>query len=416
MGLKRVLAAMLLSAPLISSASSVNEPSTGAASHTNSVYKIYLDADQSNSSSSGQAIKLGIQTALSETGNRLGGKPVEVVIKDHHGSTPRSKYHLDQFLRDDAALVVFGGLHSPPLLASRDFINDNEILTLVPWAAATPITRPKTDNNWIFRLSLDDSKAGAVIINDAIKTSQLRKPYLLLEDTGWGKANEKTMTKALAANNLSPQGKYFFKWGIGSHEARSVLEKAINDGADSFVLVSNAPEGITFAKAMLSLEAHKQRPIRSHWGITGGIFASTLGADALSQLDLRFIQTRFSFLAEPLPQLAKDALKQASALKGEIIAPEALKAPVGFIHAYDLTRVLIQAAQEVELTGNVKEDRRLIKGALEQLKAPVQGLIKSYQSPFSAYSSSQADAHEALDQQDFVMARFRKDGAIELLP
>lgn len=416
MALKHGLIALLLSTLLFSLASNASEPSPRATSATPTVYKIYLDADQSNSSSSGQAIKLGIETALSEAGHQLGGKQVEVVIKDHHGSTPRSQYHLDQFLSDDTALLVFGGLHSPPLLASRDFINDNEILTLVPWAAATPITRPKTDNNWIFRLSLDDSKAGTLIINDAINASRLSKPYLLLEDTGWGKANEKTMTKALAENNLSAHGRYFFKWGIGDHEARSVLEKAVSEGADSFVLVSNAPEGITFAKAMLSLEVYKQRPIRSHWGITGGTFASTLGADALRQLDLRFIQTRFSFLDKPLPQLAKTVLNQASTIQGKVITPDTLKAPAGFIHAYDLTRLLIQAANEVQLTGEVKKDRRLLKHALEHLKAPVQGLIKRYESPFSAYSPVLADAHEALDKQDFVMARFRENGAIELLP
>jgi len=253
-------------------------------SHEEAVtYRLYLDADQTNSISSGRSIELGIRAALNEVNWQLGGHHVELVIKDHHGNTPRSQYHLKQFLDDPNALALFGGLHSPPLIVSRDFINEQKILTLVPWAAATPITRSKTSENWIYRLSLDDSKAGKVIVEDAIVQSGFKHPFLLLEDTGWGKANEKTMTKALNALNQPAAGSHFFQWGLGQHEARAILEKAINLGADSFILVANAPEGVTFAKAMLSIEQERQRPIRSHWGITGGTFFDSLGAKAVTQ-------------------------------------------------------------------------------------------------------------------------------------
>jgi len=379
-----------------------------------SPFRIYLDADQTNSVSSGESIELGIRAALSQSNWTLGGHQVELVIKDHHGSTQRSRHHLEQFLSDPRALAVFGGLHSPPLIAARDYINNNQILTLVPWAAATPITRSKTSENWIFRLSIDDSKAGKVIINETIQHSGFKHPFLLLENTGWGKANKKTMTKALSQLDYQASGIHFFQWGIGQHEARTILEHAVSNGADSFILVANAPEGITFAKAMLSLDKSRQRAIRSHWGITGGTFFQSLGASAVKQLDLAFIQTRFSFLQTPLSSEGENALKAASSESNNILLPTDINAPAGFIHAYDLTRILIAAAEQTTIPNDPKKARIIIKTNLENLTKTIPGLVKRYKQPFTSDVDTNFDAHEALGLEDFVMARFDQYGNIHL--
>ncbi|NRA59878.1 MAG: hypothetical protein HRU25_02995 [Psychrobium sp.] len=55
---------------------------------------------------------------------------------------------------------------------------------MVPWAAAGPITRSKQAENRIFRFSIDDAKAGHFIAKQAIAQG-FKRPYLLLEDTGW---------------------------------------------------------------------------------------------------------------------------------------------------------------------------------------------------------------------------------------
>ena len=285
----------------------------------------------------------------------------------------------------------------------------------MPWAAATPITRPTTQDNWIFRLSVDDSKAGKVIIENAVTMSGYRRPFLLLENTGWGKANKNTMTKTLSELNLQASGIHFFQWGIGRHEARTILENAVSQGADSFVLVANAPEGITFAEAMLSMNKDKQKPIISHWGITGGQFFNTLGTESIQQLNLSFIQTSFSFFQQPLSGEGKKALAAAArVMNKEALYPKDITAPTGFIHAYDLTRILISAASQLTFIGDVKNDRIMLKESLETLKSNVPGLIKNYQQPFEKYSLNQINAHEALNIKDFVMARFNSKGNIIL--
>jgi len=117
-----------------------------------------------------------------------------------------------------------------------------------------------------------------------------------------------------------------------------------------------------------------------------------------------------------LSTIAKQALASAAKVqKVNQIEPEDIKAPVGFIHAYDLTRLMIAATEEIKLNGNAKQDTGLIKRQLENLQAPVKGLIKTYHQPFKAYESGAFNAHEALEINDLTMAQYDSSGNIKLL-
>lgn len=372
----------------------------------------YYSADRTGTKSSGNSMEQGIRTALAQYGNKVGDYQVQLITLNHRGSTPRSDRHLQQYLEDDKALVFFSGMHSPPLLKARQFINENEILMLCPWAAAGPITRHDSKQNWIFRLSIDDSKAGFVITDFAVKRHGIKKPALLLEETGWGKSNLSTMTKALKEHGLSPAVVKRFNWGLGEVGAKIILREIKAAGADAVFLVANAPEGEAVSQAMASLVEEYKLPIFSHWGITGGDFPKIIGPDIRSKFELHFIQTGFSFLGE-LNDFQQGVFQQLVSLHPESIKePKDLQAPTGFIHAYDLTNILLSAIQQDPLTGNVIEDRRSIRKALENLKNPVTGLIKKYEKPFSEYSSENIDAHEALRKEDFVMAIYGKHNEI----
>lgn len=367
---------------------------------------LYLSVDQTGARASGISIEQGIRTALAENKNQLGSFKVTLKVLDHRGSTPRARKHLEAYLKDPTALALFSGLHSPPLLATREFINKQGILVLDPWAAAAPITRYPSEINWIFRLSIDDSKAGKVIVNHAIDKRGIKQPALLLEQTGWGKSNNLTMTKALKGKGLLPAALKWFNWGLTDVSARILLRQIIDSDADAIFLVANAAEGKVIARAMVSLPKEKRLPIFSHWGITGGDFAKTIDVTMREQIQLEFIQTSFSFL-HPLNTFQQSVFEQAKKQYPERIKnPIDIKAPTGFIHAYDLTRLLISATEQSSLTGEIKKDRQLIRETLEHLKQPIQGLIKTYNKPFSVFSKASPDAHEALGIADFTMGHY----------
>ncbi len=382
--------------------------------HAQQKYTLYLDADFSGATASSDAIRQGINTALAEVDYQLQGIQFELVLKNHRANSLRSKRNLEAFLADEQALLVFSGLHSPPLLANKSYINENKILLLDPWAAAGPITRSNSKQNWIFRLSIDDSNAGIFISQQALKQG-FKKPYLLLEDTGWGRSNERTMKKALESRGLQAVDTVWFDWDIGKNGTRVILNDLFSKGVDVIFFVGNAPEGITFFKSMSDRAEGSRIPIRSHWGITGGDIFEVLGPEILvDDIDLKFIQTSFSFLEPLQSDFSKDVFYRASSMFDKIKSPVDITAPCGFIHGYDITRLLISAINSVSLTGNIAKDRELVRLALENIKTPVQGLIKEYKNPFSAYSKDNLSAHEALGTSDLRMATYTEDGGIRV--
>ena len=278
---------------------------------------------------------------------------------------------------------------------------------LVPWAAGGPITRYPGETNWVFRLSIDDTKAGYRIAEYAIDHKGCESPHLLLEDTPWGKSNHKTMSSAVMQQLDQQPGVTWFRWNIKANSARILLREARQKGADCLLFVGNAIEGEEFARAMVSLDTEQRMPIISHWGITGGDFHVRVDPELRRDLDLHFIQTCFSFMSPHQTELSRAVLQRSKRLfPAQIEQPGDITAPPGFIHAYDLGRLFIAALSRVELSGDVERDRAALRNALEQLRQPVEGLVKTYRQPFARWSPTQHDAHEALGLDDFCMARF----------
>lgn len=374
---------------------------------------IYHDADYSIHAESARSMSMGFKTALAEVNNKIQGYEVKLVTRDHRGNSKRSLYHMQQFLDDPTALFVLGGLHSPPYIQNRDFINQEGVLLLVPWAAGGPITRYAGDTNWVFRLSIDDTRAGYRIAEYAIADKSCKNPHLLLEETPWGKSNFKTLSSAVMQQLNQQPGVTWFRWNTKANSARILLREAQQKGADCLLFVGNSIEGEEFARAMASLEADQRLPIISHWGITGGDFHVKVDPDLRRNLDLHFIQTCFSFMSPRQTALSRQVLQRTKTLfPGKVEHPGDITAPPGFIHAYDLGRIVIAALEQVELTGDVTADRAALRDALEQLQRPVEGLVKTYRQPFSPWSPAQDDAHEALGLEDFCMARFDEQNRI----
>lgn len=379
---------------------------------------IYQDADITSYNESSWAIQQGIELAFSEIGNKIQGYPIAFKYLDHRGNMVRSKLNYQQFLNDPNALVIYSGIHSPPLIKNRGFINENEALTLVPWAAGGPITRYPSKQNWVFRLSLDDKQTASVFVDFAVNKKQCKFPRLLLEKTPWGDFNLTSISEKLAELNVKEFSITRFKKAIRPASAKEILQDALNTKNDCVILVGNADEGAVIINEMSLLAADKRIPIISHWGITGGDFHEKIPKEKRKKIDLSFIQTCFAFTNPEQSFYAKQVFNKLKArTKGKITQPADLKSAVGFIHAYDLTKLLIQAINQVKLTGNVKQDRYAIRSSLENIKRPVKGLVKNYKKPFSVFDEkNNLNAHEALDVNNYCMGYFADNDAIMLIP
>ncbi|MFK8030868.1 MAG: ABC transporter substrate-binding protein [Gammaproteobacteria bacterium] len=376
--------------------------------------RIYIDADFSNSPESSVSIERGLQVALSFANHTLLGRPVEIVRKDHRGNSARSYRHIKQYLEDPAALLIVSGSHSPPLLTHRDYINEHGVLYLVPWAAAGPITRYPSAENWIFRLSVDDTKAGHLIISFAVREKGFKRPFLLLERTGWGRSNEKTMAAAMQKLGVESFGINRFDWDLKERGARAIIKQAIDERSDVIVLVGNAIESSTFARALAAQPENERLPLLSHWGITAGDFEKNVSHEDRTKIDLHFIQTGFSFINRALDPFESKVFNRAKREYPDIKTPKDISSPTGFIHAHDLGLLLVEAATQVSPDVSIEKARDKLRVALENITTPVRGLVKTYKQPFSVFSEGNPDAHEALGINEFVMAQYGREGEITI--
>lgn len=357
-----------------------------------------MDADMSSGAAvSGEAIKRGVQIAIDEINARGGvlGSQLELLVMDHRGNPARGKDNIEELSEIDGVVAVVGGIHTPVALAELDLIHQNEMIYLGAWAAGTPVVDNGRDPNFVFRVSVRDQYAGEFLLSAAVERGHAA-PCLLLEETGWGRSNEKAFKTAAKKFSTSVVDIQWFNWGVAdlSEHLRLFKER----GCDVVMLVANPSEGAVAVRSMLSLDKAQRLPIISHWGITGGDFGAAVGQD-FSEIDLVFLQT-YSFINPTHPERAEGLIQTYIERFDGVSSAEDIPAPVGTAHAYDLIHLLAMALEQAGST-----DRAKVRDALENLPE-YRGLIRDYTPAFTA------DRHDALDARDFSLARFGTDGAI----
>ncbi len=360
---------------------------------------IGLDADlSSGSAESGQAIRRGIELALDEinAGGGVLGRPLALVVRDHHGNPTRGIDNILEFADMPNLVAVVGGLHTPVALAELPAIHQHRIIYLGPWAAGTPVVDNGYSPNFVFRVSVRDALAGGYLIDQAL-AREFKHLALLLENTGWGRSNEKAMKTALARHGKTPATVQWFNWG--AKKVADQLQAMEASGADVVMLVANSPEGAVVIKAMAARTEEKRLPIISHWGISGGHFFQDT-RDVLPKTDLMFLQT-FSFLATASQPRSAKVAEAYLTRYDDCDTLAHIKSPVGTAHAYDLVHLLARA---IEAAGTF--DKNLVRDALEMIKRHT-GLVRTYAPPFTP------DRHDALTRDDFHLARYDENGAIQ---
>ena len=355
---------------------------------------IGLDADLTGGSTrSGLSIKRGLELAANEINQNGGvlGKKIRILSRDHSGISARGIDNIRHFSKTKNLVAVVGGLHSPVALSELEIIHKENILFLVPWAAATPIVDNGYKPNFVFRVSIRDEFAGPVLVKEAFKKGKT-KIALLLENTGWGRSNQIAMKDALKAENSEPVIVEWFNWG--EKDLTPQLKRIAATKAEIILLVANAPEGKVILKTMNKESIYL--PVISHWGITGGNFGKEVNNE-LSKIPFEFLQT-YSFLTSKSTKNTK--IVKAYSDLFQINHAREIIAPVGTAHAYDLVFLLAAA---IKKAGHL--DRTSIRDALENIKYH-EGLVKNYKPPF------RPNMHDALSSDDLFLAKYDRQGNV----
>ena len=337
---------------------------------------------------SGEAIKRGLTVAIDEInakGGVLGGRKVELVIRDEEGNPSKGVTAARDVIEREKAVAVFGGLHSPVGLAMLPVFHELKVPYVGAWAAATNITRNDRKPNFMFRVSANDDIVDHFLAKHVTQKLAGKKPGVILENTPWGESNQAGLTKWFATMNVQPVGIEKFNWN--DPDMSPQLLRLKSGGADTLVMVANAPEGAQVVKSRAKIGWNV--PIVSHWGISGGRFAELTGDLSESVV---FVQT-YSFFGKQsdVGERVIAALKTKYGIKG----PEDILAPVGTANAYDAMHLVALAIEKAGAAEGAK-----VRDALETL-GDYRGLIKTYKRPFTP------DEHDALTESDYILVTWK---------
>lgn len=359
--------------------------------------KLGLDGEFSlDNSISAQAIELGMKIAMAEinaAGGVLGGRPLELVTRDHGSIPARGIKNIHDFAQMPDLVAVFGGRFSPVLLEEMPVLKETRTLMLAPWSSADPIIDNDMRPNYMFRLSLRDSLAMPKMLGNAAQRG-FKKVGLLLTNTGWGRSNNVAADR-YADSHPTPRIVHKAWYNFKDSTLIDKYQSLTQAGAQAIVVVANDDEAAVLVKEVAALPADQRVPILSHWGVAGGEFVKQAGP-ALAQVDFTVIQTFSFFQADPKALARFFKAAQPFGLN----KPDDVRAPTGVAHAYDLVHVLARA---IDLAGTT--DRARVRDALEKVKN-YHGLIRDYAQPFTA------SRHEALSDKELLMVRYRADGVL----
>ena len=347
------------------------------------------------SAQSGEAITRGLTLAIDEINAKGGllGRKLVLVQRDDESNPPKGVVAARELISKEKVAAIFGGIDTPVGLATVSVINKEQTPYMAVWAAGTGITRNGADPNYAFRVSAVDTLVDVKLLDYASKKFGSKKPGLMLINNPWGASNEKGLVEADAANaNVEIAG--IEKFENNDIDMTPQLTRLKEKGADSIVLVVNAPPG---AQMMKSRERMGWKvPVVSHWGISGGRFPELAGPTAG---EAHFIQT-YSFFGK-LNSTGARVLAKLKEKYPQIKGPEDIVAPVGTANAFDAMHLVGMAIAQAGSTDGPK-----VREALENLNGKYEGLIKTYEKPFSKTE------HDALKATDYIMVHYEGEKVV----
>src|SRR6516225_3247744 len=348
------------------------------------------DLSASPSALSGQAAVLGLQAAIDDVNAARGvlGEKLTLVIRDDLSQPPKSIQNMSDLIDNEQVVTVFGPTNSGNALAWKHIPNQKKIPVIGTVGSGTAITYPVSAgaDNYMFRISMVDRDQVAGLMAYVKKDPAVKNVGYLSETTGYGQGGLKDMQELGNLQGLKPVCNE--KFGVNDTDMTSQLNKCKSAGADTIVVWA---QGTPTGQLLRSMEKLNYFPLTlMTWAADNQSFYEATG---------KTLAERPIFLRTVTEQRSPKQQKLYARVAPKMASPSAF----GFAaHSYDAVMLLTAAIKQANSTDGSK-----VKDALEDLKAPYDGMMKNYDKPFSKTE------HEALRIKDYKWTHWQ-DG--KLLP
>jgi branched-chain amino acid transport system substrate-binding protein len=317
----------------------------------------------------GVSMRDGVRLAVAEINARGGvlGRQLQTVERDDEAKPERGVQIAQELINKEKVVATVGYINTGVALASQRFYQQAKIPVMNNVATGSIVTKQfaKEPENYVFRNSANDTIQSTMIAEEAIRRG-LKKPAILADSTNYGQLGREDLEKVLAAKSVKPVS--VEKYNIGDVDMTAQLLRAKQAGADVVLTYGIGPELAQIANGMQKLGW--KVPIIGSWTLAMANFIDNAGANGNGT---RMPQTFIQNPDTPKRKAFIDAyVKAYNPPNGRM--PSAVSAAQG----YDSVYLLAAAIQQAGSTEGPK-----IAAALEDLKTPIEGVVTTYNKPYS---------------------------------
>lgn len=347
------------------------------------------------SSSMGVSMRDGVKLAVKEIndagGIDVGGTKmkIQLVERDDEAKNELGVQIAQELINKEKVVATVGYINTGVALASQRFYQEAEIPVMNNVATGTKVAIQFPAPNYIFRTSANDAIQSAMIVEEAIVRQGFKKVAILADSTNYGQLGKDDLTKALAAKGITPVA--VEKFNIKDTDMTAQILKAKEAGAEAILTYAIGPELAQIANGMAKLGW--KVPMIGSWTLSMASFIDTAGANGDGAI---MPQTFIQLPTTPKRKAFIDAY--LAAYKPD---QNRIPSPVSAAQGYDSVYLLAAAIEQAKSTEGPK-----IREALEGLTKKIEGVVTTYDKPFSA------DDHEAITGNIPVMG-IVKGGRVE---
>jgi branched-chain amino acid transport system substrate-binding protein len=322
------------------------------------------------SSSMGVSMRDGVRLATEEINKSGGvlGRQIVLVERDDEAKNERGVQIAQELISKEKVVATVGYINTGVALASQRFFQEAKIPVLNTVATGSVITHQfdKDPDNYIFRNAAHDSIQAPMIVEEAVTRRGYKKVAILADSTNYGQLGREDLEKALKAKGITPVA--VEKFNIKDVDMTAQLLKAKEAGAEAILTYGIGPELAQIANGMTKLGW--KVPMVGSWTLAMANFIDNAGAGGEGA---RMPQT---FIQEPTTPKRKAFIENF--VKTFKPKNNRMDSPVSAAQGYDSVYLLAAAMKQANST-----DGPAIKAALEDLKTPVEGVVTTYNKPFS---------------------------------
>ncbi|HAL38432.1 MAG TPA: amino acid ABC transporter substrate-binding protein [Polaromonas sp.] len=345
------------------------------------------------SSSMGVSMRDGVRLAVTEINKSGGvlGRKLQIIERDDEAKNERGVQIAQELINKEKVTAVVGYINTGVSLASQRFFQEAKIPVMNNVATGSIVTNqfPKDPDNYVFRNAAADNIQAPMIVEEAITRRGFKKVAILADSTNYGQLGREDLEKALKAKGVTPVAEE--KFNIKDVDMTAQLLKAKEAGAEVVLTYGIGPELAQIANGMTKLGW--KVPMIGSWTLSMANFIDNAGPGGEGA---RMPQTFIQEASTPKRKAFIDDYLKTFKPKNNRI-----DSPVSAAQGYDSIYLLAAAIKQANSTEGPK-----IREALENLNTKVEGVVMTYDKPFSKTN------HEAIGASIPVMGEVKNSRVV----